>query len=214
MYRGTKRTYPKARTAMTFFRQKEALIRLLPVALIIGGIVMIGLVYPLVVPMPSQIGGPFMLVDHHGRTVTDRDYLGKPMLVFFGYTSCPDVCPTTLYELSNHVKELGREADLLNVLFVTVDPDRDTPERLSLYLSSFDPHIIGLSGSEKNIKAAMAAYRATAQKVPTLDGDYTMDHTALVYMMNGKGRYVGSIKYQEPEASIRTKIGRLLDKAT
>jgi protein SCO1 len=136
------------------------------------------------------------------------------MLVFFGYTFCPSVCPTTLYQLSNRLKELGREADHLNVLFITVDPDRDTPERLSLYLSSFDPHITGLSGSEKNIKAAMAAYRATARKVPTPDDGYTMDHTALVYLMDSEGRSVGGITCEEPEASVRIKIRKLLDEAT
>jgi protein SCO1 len=113
----------------------------------------------------------------------------------------------------NRLKELGREADHLNVLFITVDPDRDTPERLSLYLSSFDPHITGPSGSEKSIKAAMAAYRATARKVPTPDGGYTMDHTALVYMIDSKGRAVGGITYEEPQPSVRIEIRNLLDKA-
>jgi protein SCO1/2 len=213
MDRDTKRTYPRAPTAVTFLRLKEIMIRSIPVALIISGLVTIGLVYLLMGPPEIRIGGPFTLVDHRGKTVTERDYLGKPMFVFFGYTSCPDVCPTTLYELSNQLKELGPEADHLNVLFVTVDPDRDTPEKLSLYLSSFDPHITGLSGSEKNIKTMMAAYRATARKVPTPDGDYTMDHTALVHMMNSKGRFVGGINYQEPEAAVRAKIHKFLDKA-
>jgi protein SCO1 len=159
----------------------------------------------------NRIGGPFALVDHHGETVTERNFLGKPMLVFFGYTFCPDVCPTTLFELSTQLKELGEEADRLNVLFITVDPERDTPDKLALYLSSFDPHITGLSGPERNIKAAMAAYRAFARKVPTADGEYTMDHTAIVYMMDSTGQFADRIDYQESEATVRAKIRRLLD---
>jgi protein SCO1 len=160
----------------------------------------------------NRIGGPFKLVDHRGKTVTEQNFLGKPLLVFFGYTFCPDVCPTTLFELSTQLKELGEEADRLNVLFITVDPERDTPDKLALYLSSFDPHITGLSGRQQNIKAAMSAYRAFARKVPTADGEYTMDHTAIVYMMNSMGQFVGRIDYQESETTVRAKIRRLLDK--
>jgi protein SCO1 len=157
----------------------------------------------------NTIGGPFTLLDHRGKTVTEQNFLGKPMLVFFGYTFCPDVCPTTLFELSTQLKELGEEADRLNVLFITVDPERDTPDKLALYLTSFDPHITGLSGPEKNIKAAMSAYRVFARKVPTADGEYTMDHTAIVYMMNSMGQFAGSIGYQE--SGVRAKIRRLLN---
>ena len=161
----------------------------------------------------AGIGGPFSLVDQHGKPVTERDYLGKPTLLFFGFTHCPDVCPTTLFELTTRLKDLGPEADRLNVVFVSVDPQRDTPEQLALYLSSFDPHITGLSGSEDNVAAAMKAYRVFARKVPLKDGDYTMDHTASVYMLNKKGEFVGLMNYQEPEATARAKIKRLLDDA-
>lgn len=162
-------------------------------------------------PAIAGIGGPFTLIDHRGNTVTERDYLGKPALVFFGFTSCPDVCPTTLSELSNQLRELGPEGDRLNVLFITVDPERDTPEKLALYLSSFDERMTGLSGTDEHIHAVMKAYRASAQKVLLADGDYTMDHTAAIYMMNSKGQYVGFIDYQESEASTRAKLRRLLD---
>lgn len=162
-------------------------------------------------PLTGKIGGPFALVDHHGRAVTDHDYLGKPTLVFFGFTFCPDVCPTTLFDLSNRLKELGPDADRLNILFITVDPARDTSDKLSLYLSSFDPRITGLSGSDENIRATLKAYRAQAHKVTTSDGDYTMDHTTLTYMMNSKGKFVGVINYQESEVTARAKIRRLLD---
>lgn len=157
------------------------------------------------------IGGPFVLIDHHGKSVTERSYLGKPTLVFFGFAFCPDVCPTTLFELTNRLKELGSEADRLNVAFVTVDPERDTPQQLALFLASFDPRITGLSGTPKNIFAAMRHYRIYARKVPLAGGDYTMDHTAAIYMMDSKGKFVGIMGYQEPEATARAKLRRLID---
>ena len=162
-------------------------------------------------PAMPGIGGPFALVDHHGKSVTERDYLGKPTLVFFGFTNCPDVCPTTLFELTTRLQELGPDADRLNVLFVTVDPERDTPQQLALYLSSFDPRITGLSGTPEKIAAAMAGYRVYAHKIPLKDGGYTMDHTAAVYMMNSKGQFTGLMDYQEPDTTTRTKLRQLID---
>jgi protein SCO1 len=156
---------------------------------------------------------PFTLVDHRGKPVTDRDFLGKPALVFFGFTHCPDVCPTTLYELSNLLAQLKSDADRLNVLFITVDPERDTPEQLALYLSSFDPRITGLSGTSEGIAAAVDAYQAYSRKVPLKDGGYTMDHTAAIFMMDGKGRYVGTLSHRETDAALRAKLRRLLDSA-
>lgn len=162
-------------------------------------------------PALAGVGGPFSLVDHRGRPVTERDYLGKPTLIFFGFTNCPDICPTTLFELTTRLKELGTDADRLNVLFITVDPERDTPEQLALYLSSFDPHISGLSGTPENIATVMTRYRAFARKVPLEGGGYTMDHTAAIYMMNGEGQFTGIMNYQEPDASAREKLRRLID---
>jgi len=161
-------------------------------------------------PKRAEIGGPFSLVDHHGKPATDRDYLGKPTLVFFGFTHCPNVCPTTLFELSNQLEELGPDADRLNVLFITVDPERDTPQQLALYLSSFDPRITGLTGAPENILAAENAYHVYAKKVPLEDGGYTMDHTATVAVMNSKGQYVDAMHYQAPAAITRAKLHRLL----
>ena len=161
----------------------------------------------------AGIGGPFSLVDQRGKPVTERDYLGKPSLVFFGFTFCPDICPTTLFELTERLKELGPDADRLNVLFITVDPERDTPHQLALYLSSFDPRITGLSGSAGDIAKVMAEYRVYARKVPLADGSYTMDHTAAIYMMNSKEQFVGLLNYQESKESARGKLKRLLDDA-
>ena len=183
------------------------------VALILVGAILLGWVYLRDdggLPRVAEIGGPFALVDHHGKSVTDRDYLGKPALVFFGFTNCPNVCPATLLEMTNQLKDLAQDADRLNVLFITVDPERDTPQQLALYLSSFDPRITGLSGTPENILAAEKAYHIYAKKVPLEDGGYTMDHTATVAMMNSKGQYVGAIHYEAPSATTRAKLHRLL----
>jgi len=184
----------------------------LPVALTVG--LVVGLLQMRSsngLPPIGGIGGPFKLVDQRGKPVTDQDYLGKPTLVFFGFTFCPDVCPTTLYELTTQLKELGPAADRLNILFITVDPERDTPEQLALYLSSFDPRITGLSGTPENIAAVMTRYRVYARKVPLEGGGYTMDHTAAIYMMNSKGQFTGIMNYREPDASARDKLRRLID---
>src|SRR5580704_6374607 len=110
-------------------------------------------------PDPVPIGGPFELVDQEGHTVTDKTFLGRPSVILFGYTSCPDVCPTTLIDLSNWLKALGSPADKLNVLFISIDPQRDTPAHLRDFLSSFDPHIRGLTGTNEQIAAIAREFR-------------------------------------------------------
>jgi protein SCO1/2 len=138
----------------------------------------------------SAIGGPFTLMDQDGKTITERDLKGRPFLVFFGYTHCPDVCPTTLFEISEVLRALGRDADKTEALFVTVDPERDTPAAMKDYLSSFDPHLRGVSGDAAQVAAVEKRYRVYAKKVPGANGDYSMDHTALVYLMDRQGRFV------------------------
>ncbi|QXX75347.1 SCO family protein [Methylovirgula sp. HY1] len=140
---------------------------------------------------PSSIGGPFTLTDDNGRSVTDADFKGHPFLVFFGYTHCPDVCPTTLYDLSQVLKAMGADTKV-KVLFITVDPARDTTQQMKEYLTSFDPHIVGLSGNARETKAVERAYRVYAKKVPGKNGDYTMDHTSIIYLMNKDGRFVST----------------------
>jgi protein SCO1/2 len=151
----------------------------------------------------SAIGGPFKLVDQNGNLITDVDLKGKPHLVFFGYTHCPDVCPTTLFDVSEILRALGKDADKTGALFVTVDPERDTPVVIKDYLSSFDPHLRGATGDRAAIEAAAKAYRVYAKKVPTQNGDYSMDHTALVYLMDKQGRFVApfSLKRKPEEAA-------------
>jgi protein SCO1 len=154
------------------------------------------------VPQASAVGGPFKLIDQNGRTVTEQDMKGKPFLVFFGFTHCPDVCPTTLFDISEVLRKLGPDADRAVALFVTVDPERDTPEVMKRYLSSFDPHLRGLTGEEAAVAGVIKAYRAYAKKVPNPDGSYTMDHTALVYLMDKDGRFVAPFNLKRrPEDS-------------
>lgn len=142
------------------------------------------------VAQPAAIGGPFQLTDQNGKAVTDKSLKGKPTLIFFGYTHCPDVCPTSLFEISEVLRVMGKDADKVNAIFISVDPERDTPATMKDYLSSFDPHLQGLSGDPAETAKVVTSYRVYAKKVPTKDGDYTMDHTALIYLMDRDGRFV------------------------
>jgi protein SCO1/2 len=142
------------------------------------------------VPQAAIIGGPFQLTDQDGRTVTDQDLKGRPFLVFFGFTHCPEICPTVLFEISEIFRKLGPDADRAGALFITVDPERDTPTLLKEYLSNFDPHVVGLTGDADAIAAVAKVYRAVYRKVPLDQGGYTMDHTAIVYLMDKQGRFV------------------------
>ena len=127
---------------------------------------------------------------------------GKPFLVFFGFTHCPDVCPTTLFEVSEVLSKLGPDGDRVGALFVTVDPERDTPAKMKDYLASFDPHLRGLSGDADAIAAVQKGYRVYSKKVALADGGYTMDHSALVYLMDKEGRFVAPFNLKRrPEDS-------------
>jgi protein SCO1/2 len=145
---------------------------------------------PAPIAMPSAVGGPFNLVDQNSKPITDKDMKGHPFLVFFGFTHCPDVCPTTLFDVSEIFRALGPEAKDVRALFITVDPERDTPAVLKDYLSSFDPRVIGVTGDSTAIAAVEKTYRVYAKKVPLDGGGYTMDHTAIVYLMGKDGRFV------------------------
>jgi protein SCO1/2 len=151
----------------------------------------------------SAIGGPFKLIDQNGNAISDADMKGRPFLVFFGYTRCPDVCPTTLFEVSEIMHALGKDADRAGALFITVDPERDTAAVMKDYLSSFDPHLRGATGDRAAIDATEKTFRVYAKKVPTTNGDYTMDHTALVYLMDKQGRFVApfSLKRRPEDAA-------------
>ncbi|MET4602008.1 protein SCO1/2 [Bradyrhizobium sp. JR4.1] len=159
------------------------------------------------VAQPAAIGGPFQLTDQNGKAVTDKNLKGKPTLIFFGYTHCPDVCPTSLFEISEVLRAMGKDADKVNAVFISVDPERDTPGTMKDYLSSFDPHLEGLSGDPAETAKVITSYRVYAKKVPTKDGDYTMDHTALIYLMDRDGRFVSpfNLKRTPEEAAVDLK---------
>ncbi|WP_407186030.1 SCO family protein [Bradyrhizobium centrosematis] len=159
------------------------------------------------VAQPAAIGGPFQLTDQNGKAVTDKSLKGKPTLIFFGYTHCPDVCPTSLFEISEVLRAMGKDADKVNAVFISVDPERDTPATMKDYLSSFDPHLEGLSGDPAETAKVITSYRVYAKKVPTKDGDYTMDHTALIYLMDREGRFVSpfNLKRTPEEAAADLK---------
>jgi protein SCO1 len=158
----------------------------------------------------SDVGGPFKLIDHNGRMVTEADFKGRPFLVFFGFTHCPDVCPTALFEMSETFRRLGADAEKARALFISVDPERDTPEKLKQYLSSFDPRIVGLTGTPADIAAATKAYKAYAKKVPLERGEYTMDHSAIVYLMDRNGRFVAPFNLKRPADQAAADLRRYL----
>jgi protein SCO1/2 len=158
----------------------------------------------------AAVGGPFTLIDQNGRTVSDQELKGHPFLVFFGFTHCPDVCPTTLFEVSEILRALGPDAERMRALFITVDPERDTPAVMKDYLSSFDAHVLGLTGDPAAVAAVAKAYRVYYKKVPLDDGGYTMDHTAIVYLMDKNGRFVAPFSLKRPTEAAAADLRRYL----
>jgi protein SCO1/2 len=158
----------------------------------------------------STIGGPFSLTDQRGATVTEASLKGHPTALFFGYTFCPDICPTTLADLSVWLQELGPYGDRLHVYFVTIDPARDTKEVLADYLQAFDPRIVGLTGSQEAIDQIVRDYRVYVNRVPGKDSAYTFDHTAAVLLLDEKASLVGTITYDEDPVVALAKIKRLV----
>jgi len=156
----------------------------------------------------ALIGGPFELVSHEGKIVTQQDFSGKHMLVFFGFTHCPDVCPAKLNSISLALDRLGPLADEVTPIFITVDPERDTPERMAEYVSNFSGQIIGLSGTPEQVRNAAKAYRVYYAKVEMENSatGYLMDHSAFTYLMDENGEYVTHFSYGD---SIETMTDRL-----
>lgn len=158
-------------------------------------------------PLAAAFGGPFELTTTDGTRFQSSRLDGKPFAVFFGFTNCPDVCPTTLLDVSNHLRDLGPQADRLNILFITVDSERDTPEHLRAYLASFDPRIIGLTGTPKDIADVARAFRIFYEKVPT-SGGYTLNHSASMLLMDSRGQFSGTMSFQEPQPTQLEKLRR------
>lgn len=185
----------------------------LPLVLFVFSALALGLVMFVVLGRDpgTGVGGPFTLTNQSGQKVTEKVLEGPgASLVFFGFTHCPDVCPTALYEITQLYQALGPKGDRLRTFFITVDPERDTPELLRDYISSFDPRIVGLTGSPTDTAAALKAYRGYARKVPLEGGQYTMDHTALVYLMDSKGRFIESFNLKRPPEEAAKEIQKYL----
>lgn len=188
--------------------------RLLPLGGIAAAILVVAVATGLVLLRSSDnqggtaaVGGPFALVSQDGVPVTQQALKGQPSLVFFGYTHCPDVCPATLSEITAVFKALGPDAKA-KAFFVTVDPQRDTPVVMKDYLGSFDPRIIGLTGSPAAVKTMEDAYKVYAEAKPDKDGTYTMDHTAMTYLMDKNGLFVGGFNLDRPPAEAAAELKR------
>jgi len=153
---------------------------------------------------------PYRMVDHRGRTVDERSFLGKPTAWFFGFTHCPDVCPTTLMTMTTLLKDLGPDADRLNVVFVTVDPERDTQQVMAEYLTSFDPRIVALIGTTEQLAAMAKTFYVTYRKQLLESGGYTMDHSATVLITNRNGRLVGTLDPHDQPSAMLVKARRIV----
>jgi protein SCO1/2 len=161
----------------------------------------------------ALIGGPFTLTDHTGKRVTDADFRGRHMLVFFGFTYCPDVCPTTLQVMSEALAKLGPKAERFVPILITVDPERDTPQQLALYVQSFHPRLVGLTGTRAEIDAVLKAYRVHSvrkREDPKSTAGYTVDHPAQIYVMDPDGRYRAFLDYTKGAESMAASLARVL----
>ena len=185
----------------------------------IAAVVVLGLSSLIFVQMTStdgmrHIGGAFAMTEMNGRPVTEADLRGKPAAVFFGFTRCPASCPVTLQVLTNVLGRMGQDADHLNVVFVTVDPARDTPEAMRAYLGSFDPRIRGFTGTAAQLAAMAEAFKVRFQRVPLDGGDYTMDHTAAVILFDARGRFTGTVTSDDDENVIEARLESLVQAAS
>jgi protein SCO1/2 len=160
--------------------------------------------------LASAIGGPFHLVDQNGKAVSDADLKGKWQLLFFGYTHCPDTCPTALNEISLALDRLGKKRNEVEIVFITVDPERDTPEVLKSYVESFDAPIIALTGAADQVAQAAKAYRVYYAKHPRPDGSYDMDHSAVIYVMDPQGRFTATFTPDATADAMAERLQKLL----
>jgi protein SCO1 len=160
--------------------------------------------------LASAIGGPLRLIDQNGKTVTDADLKGKWSLVYFGYTHCPDACPTALNDISIALEELGPKRDAVRAVFITVDPERDTPEALKAYVTAFDAPILALTGTPDQIAQAAKGYRVYYAKHPEPGGAYSMDHSSVIYVMDPEGRFTASFTHESTPEQIAERLKKLL----
>ncbi len=160
--------------------------------------------------LASAIGGPFQLVDQNGRTVTDTQLEGKWLLVYFGYTHCPDACPTALSNIALALADLGAQRGEVRPVFITIDPERDTSKALKDYVTAFDAPILALTGTAAQVAQAAKNYRVYYAKHPEPGGDYSMDHTSIIYVMDPKGRFTASFTGEDPPEQIAARLKKLL----
>ena len=160
----------------------------------------------------ALIGGAFTLTDNTGKHVTDQDFHGKYTLVFFGFTSCPDICPAGLQLIAGALQKLGTKAQLITPIFISVDPQRDTPEKLAAYVKNFDPRLVGLTGTPEEIAAVAKAYKVYYAKVPSKErpDNYTMDHTSIIYVMDPKGEFVTHFTPSTSVDELASRLDKLL----
>ncbi|MGH6925699.1 MAG: SCO family protein [Propylenella sp.] len=158
----------------------------------------------------APLGGPFSLVDHRGEQVSEAIFRGKPSVTLFGFTHCPDVCPTALMRMARWADELGPDAEKLRFVFVTVDPERDTQQMMSDYVAAFSDRIVGVTGEPDAVHAMTRDYKIFSRKVPLDGGDYTMDHTASMILQDADGNFVGTIDNAESNETGLEKLERLV----
>jgi len=169
---------------------------------------------PVTIAPAAAPGGPFTLVDHRGREVTDVDFRGKYVIMVFGYTFCPDVCPTTLSKVAAAMDLLGPKAENVVPVFVTVDPERDTPEVLAAYVAAFHPRMVGLTGSPEQIRQIARNYRVYYAKPETGEADYLVDHSAYVYLIGPDGRVLSYLKHDATPAAMAAAITEVMARRT
>jgi protein SCO1/2 len=196
------------------------LISFIIVGFLIGALIGVGVLL-ITTPPGSQpvessgtalIGGPFSLTGTDGKTVTDQDFRGRHMLVFFGFTHCPEICPAELQVIAQALDKLGDKAKTVVPVFITLDPERDTPKVMAEFVKSFGPNFVGLTGTPDQIAAAAKAYRIAYTKIEDKDspGDYSIDHSALAYLMDPQGRYLAHFAYGTSADEMAGKLGRFL----
>src|SRR5436190_639602 len=161
----------------------------------------------------ALIGGPFTLTDHNGKRVSEKTYAGKYLLVLFGYTYCPDVCPSELQVMSAALDQLGPDAEKIQPLFITIDPARDTPQLLKDYVGNFSPRLVGLTGSDKDIADVAGKYRVYYEKAPASKNtsDYLMDHSTILYLMRPDGTFLKHFTYGTDPKALADGIRRAIE---
>lgn len=160
----------------------------------------------------AAVGGPFTLTDHTGRRVSDRDFRGQYILVYFGFTFCPDVCPSGLQVMAAALDQLGPKAEKITPIFISVDPERDTPEQLAQYVPSFHPRLVGLTGTPDEIQDVTKAYRVYYRKVKDekSTAEYTIDHTSIIYLMSPDGEFIAHFTHATPASAMAEKLEKVL----